>query len=179
MKTGHRFFPFAAAIILVTLAAAPAASQGQKGGCQVLVGSVTAQHDGFNWVGQGYLTFDHGEPIATELVDRSMGAPRMTRQGLWGKEELTFTQKDQGGQTLGTIVMNVDFVAMATPVIFLSQYNATGTVAGTGIYENASGSVTIHGPALADSNVFQGLPPRAWPFVWMAEVHGSICGLNR
>jgi hypothetical protein len=94
---------------------------------------------------------------------------------MWGKEELRFTQKGPGDVVLGALVMHVDFVGMATPAPFLVQYHATGKLTGTGVYANAIGSVTVQGPALADPATF---PRKAWPFVWMAEIHGSICGVK-
>ena len=165
----------AAAIILMVFAAVPAGAQAPKG-CGTLVGSLAAQVDREQgWVGQGYLAIDGAEPIAAELVDRPLGPPRTTAQGMWGTEELTFTQKGPGDVVLGTLVMRVDFLGMATPAPFMAQYHATGKLTGSGIYADATGSVTIQGSAIADP---MNVPPRVWPFVWMAEIHGSICGVK-
>ena len=170
MRTRHAR-PLAVLVILLAIATAPAAAQGQKG-CQNLAGSLSATViPEAGWVGQGYFSLGHREPIVTTLVDTSAGP---------GKELLTFTQPGAapGDPPVGTIVMTVDWGGPMRPVPFLFKYLATGKVTGTGIYADASGTVAIEGHAIFDPIVMEGKPPRIWPFNWIAEIHGSICGVQ-
>ncbi len=168
MRSRWAFPVLLVAALLMT--AAPAAAQEQKG-CQPLVGSLAAQLEfgagGPAWVGMGFLSFGGADPAPYSLTDHSSGLneknnPKM----LSGSEELAFTLS--AGNTL---VMQVDFIGVASPVPFMGAYHASGTIGGgTGIYAGATGVVTIQGEAIT-----------ALPFAftsWMAQIHGSICGLQ-
>ncbi len=171
---------FTVLVVLLVLGG-PAAAQAQNG-CQGLSGSLAANLvPGVGWVGQGYLSIGEAAPVVTSVVDVSVPpGPVPNGQGIAGTEELTFTQPapNPNDPAVGTIVMRVDFSGAPLQAPFLAKYHAAGKISGTGIYENGSGSVTIQGTALFDPIVMQNQPPRAWPFVWMAEIHGSICGLR-
>ncbi len=155
-------------VAALVMAAAPAAAQGQKG-CQTLVGSLSAQVDFLagGWVGMGFLSVGGADPAPYGLMDRLVGMQEKNNpKMLSGSEALTFTLSEGN-----TLVMQVDFIGVASPVPFMGAYHATGTIGGgTGIYEGATGVVTIQGGAIT-----------AQPFAftsWMAEIHGTICGLQ-
>ncbi len=156
---------------LVWLVSAPAWAQAGK--CEVVLGSLAAQLDpAQGWLGQGYLSFGHDDPIATNLVDEALAPGQPNKAGgLSGEEKLTFTVP--GGDT---VVMTVRYWGSAKQVPFLNEYIASGNISGTGAFRRATGNVNIHGQYVFDPQVFTGGPPRAWPFVWMAEIHGVICG---
>lgn len=173
--------PFALAMTLTLAlgAAAPAAAQRQR--CPTLTGSLAATlQPPVGWVGQGALTIGRADPLVTILVDTPIWAT-MTEHGGYGEEVLTFSEFVPGATpqappvlTGSTIVMKVKFWGVLLPVPFLGTYHATGTITGTGIYADATGNVTIEGQAQMDRTT----PPRVWPFTWMAQIHGAICGVR-
>ena len=120
--------------------------------------------------GEGYLAFGHDEPIVTDLVDRSAGAGPNKAGGLSGEETPTFTS------TEGNLVIPVRFWGSAKQVPYMNEYIASGNISGTGAFSRATGNVTVHGQYIVDMGIFQNRPPNAWPWVWMAEIHGTICG---
>ena len=164
-----------AAIIVVVALASPAFAQGPK--CQHFAGSLGASLNLESvepgWYGTSFLAIGTAAPVKAALVDTHLDRPRPEApndKGLWGGERYLFTF--ESGDTL---VMEVKFAAMFTPAPFMGQYNASGkVVGGTGVYENASGNVTAHGP-------FMFAPPPASlpPFsAWIAELRGTICGVQ-
>jgi hypothetical protein len=159
--------------VFVWLVSVPAWAQNGK--CEVVLGSLAAQLvPGQGWVGQGYLSFGHDDPIVTNLTDLPLGAPGQPNKagGLSGEEQLTFAVPDGG-----TVVMTVRYWGSAKQVPYLNEYIASGNISGTGnTFKSATGNINIHGQYVFDAQVFTGGPPRAWPFVWMAEIHGVICG---
>ncbi len=182
MSRGLRL-AFVSVVVLVVCSSVPAAAQDSRG-CQPLVGSLAAQLNpvAMAWEGQGYLQIGKADPFATMLVDQAVVPPTITDHGMSGEEMLTFTRfnpgltpQDPPVPTGDAIIMTVKFSGVALPAPFMGTYQATGRISGEGIYANASGNVVIDGTAIVDTAAF---PPRAQPFVWMAQIRGSICGVN-
>ena len=71
--------------------------------------------------------------------------------------------------------MTVRFWGSARPVPYLNEYIASGNISGTGFYGRVTGNVHIRGQYIIDMGIFQGQDPKAWPWVWMAEINGTIC----
>ncbi len=72
------------------------------------------------------------------------------------------TYTDKFTVTLGRAIWNI------TPGLFVGDYQASGRITtGTGLFETATGSLTIHGPFFIGSE-----PPH-----WTPEIEGTVCGV--
>lgn len=169
-----------AAIIVVVAVASPGFAQEPKD-CQSLAGSLGASlnlSEG-GWSGTAFLAIGKALPVKADLKDESLTtrtkppfAPFEHKSGLWGAERYIFTFG--AAEDDNTLLMEVDYMGMFTPAPFLAQYNATGKIiGGTGAYANASGNVTAHGPFIVAP--LPGGPPFS---AWMAELKGTICGVQ-
>lgn len=149
---------------------------------QLLTGSLAATlQPSVGWVGQAALAIGRAEPLIASLVVKSLVPPTWTAHGGSGEEMLTFSAFVPGASpqdppvlTGNAIVMTVRFWGVMLPAPFMGTYHATGTITGTGIYADVTGDVVIDGQAMFD----RATPPRVWPFTWMAQVHGVICGVR-
>ncbi len=121
------------------------------------------------WVGHAILSISGSQPVKARIVDRNTFLVRSADGAISGTETISLSFSDGASfQVLGTFTGT----PAATPGLY--TLHETGIIAnGTGAYDHATGQVSIEGPfLLPDPSVTPGPPP------WVAEIHGSIQGLQ-
>jgi hypothetical protein len=162
----------ASAILVATLAHA-------QGNCMALGGTIAGHFEmagpqGPGWYGWAYLTFGNDPTVlAARLVDLSNGYkdhPSHVKPdgsgNFAGDEILTYTIDAVGSfQMTGHCLC----VGGATPS-FCGFSEEGKVVAGTGSFAEITGNISIHGMA-----VFAGEPTEDNPWLWIAQMTGSVC----
>ena len=169
------------ALALFGLSTPPAYAQGK---CAPLSGTITAEFNlDFNdpnflqWEGQAYLAFGKNPPVVATILDKSMGSkahPSLKPDGsgnIAGDEELTFTIKDSPDW----FIMTGKFVGIAGTTPYFYGFSETGKVtSGGGQFDDLTGNISIHGSFVVPAGALPTDPPLG-PFVWVAQMTGSVC----
>jgi hypothetical protein len=174
-------FSIVSCIVLASaiLAAVPAQAQGN---CTDLKGSIAAHFDfagsqGPGWYGWAYMTFGNDPTlIAARLVDLNNGykahpiSPIKPNSAgnFAGYEILTFTVDG-----VGSFQLDAQFLCAAGATPFFCGFSEQGRLvpeAGTGQFAGMTGNISERGEA-----VFEGEPTSDNPWLWVAQMSGSVC----
>lgn len=114
------------------------------------------------WIGHVMVSFDHQPPVIAKFVDRNTSVA-FKKNGLSGTETISLQFTDGSFDILGRFEVS----AGSTPNLFV--LHETGSIAnGKGKYANASGQVSIQGPAVEPPSPEGGVP------MWISEIHGVM-----
>jgi hypothetical protein len=159
-----------------------AAAQGR---CETLTGTITAQFQLLDvepfaaWIGQAYLTFGKDPTVLTaRLVDQNNGykdhptfKPDLSGN-FAGYEILTFTI-----DSANWFQMSGHFIGIAGTTPYAYQFSEEGKITGGGgDFAAATGTISIHGSFVTGGGIGGPGPTLDTPWVWISEMHGSICG---
>jgi hypothetical protein len=156
--------------------AAPSPSTDQiPSGCSRITATLYGHYEGgTGWVGEGQVSIDGGTLQHVTFLDagtdalkghvngNNVGDELAAGQRFWGTERLTLTFDD--GSTLAE---DASFVGVPASTPYLYELQETGTLSGTGRFDNASGHVSVAGPFL--NPLFVNPPP------WIGTMTGSLC----
>jgi hypothetical protein len=168
---------FLVGFAIVMLLLAPAAAAQNR--CESLDGTISAQYlwigpgeFDYGWVGQAYLSFGPGPVMRAAITDTATGSkpPLAPRNGNFGGLEiLTFTFPTGSFQVEG------HFTATKGTTPYAYGFSEEGKIlpGGTYPFDGMTGNVSIRGKF----TVPDGGPTADDPFVWLAQISGSACGL--
>jgi hypothetical protein len=174
-----RFAIVSSAVLVSVLLAAPARAQSK---CTAVAGSIAAHFDflgdqGPGWYGWAYLTFGNDPTLlAGRLVDLNNGSKdhpinpiKPNSYGNFaGYELLTFTIEG-----VGSFQLDAQFLCVGGSTPYFCGFSEEGKLvpeAGTGQFAGMTGNISERGAA-----VFEGEPTADNPWLWVAQMTGSIC----
>ena len=177
MRNRKRWLPLAATLAIGAFLASATPARGQ-GQCVAFTGKVSAAYNGAAWVGAGVFTFGKGQPRTATIVDKNtgmkLGHDPTSGKNVWiGTETATWTFDDSPNDSFQLITRFVTEHMIDPSGVF--RVNESGTIAnGTGMFQNAYGHFTVHGP------FGPGVPGPGEPgqMNWSSEYHGEICGIK-
>jgi hypothetical protein len=156
----------AAAVALLLSPAPKAQAQGQGRGVTIsgtIYGTLGLAPEGVPaWIGHAVVSFGNQPPVISDFVDRNTSAA-FKKNGISGTEIISLEFTDGSFDIVGRFEVS----AGSTPALFF--LHETGTIAnGKGKYANASGQVSIQGPAVEPPSSEDGVP------MWISEIHGVM-----
>jgi hypothetical protein len=160
------------------LLAAPARAEGN---CTALGGTIAGHFEfggpqGDGWYGWAFLTFGNDPTVfPARLVDLNNGYkdhPSHVKPdgsgNFAGDEILTFTIDG-----VGSFQEAAHFLCVGGSTPAYCGFSEEGKItpeAGTGQFAGMTGNISTHGSA-----VFYGLPTEDNPWIWIAQITGSVC----